>query len=620
MFSDSVLNEIRSRCDIVDVVGRYVSLKKSGQGYQGLCPFHSEKTPSFHVSPVRQMYRCFGSCNKGGNVFTFLMEHEGISFPEAVKKLAQEVGVKVEEDKRFVKTGPKPLTENQERALAALNWATKYFNHLLTQDPQYRFALKYLEKRGLSEKSISKFKIGVSPRGWNTLIGLMTKRGFKWEELLTAGLVVEKEGSKHQGYDRFRERLMFPITDKNGNVVGFGARALKEGDEPKYLNSPDTPLFNKSRILYGLHENQREIRVQNEALVVEGYMDVVGLFERGVCNAVAPMGTALTLEHCREIKSLTSKIITVFDPDAAGISAWHRSMPLFLEAGIFAKDVTLSGGLDPDEFVKQEGAKKFSQLCDQAPQQVTKYLKEIAEKGVLGEKDRTRHLQELTPILSASKRFPDKGALLWDDVSKLLNISLEALEKLVQQSGQRGQAPKPPFEGMKRNLQKPPQTNSKRSQKNPLDWEFFRTSLLNPDSFFTFPKENWLGFVKDPDLEKVLSEAWDTQNKSKMLEKLEAFATTQSCPELSSVLSELLVTEESPSQSDPKLFLELAKRIEERKRAAEIRGLANQVRLSQRLGDGEEQLKLLEQLRNIKVAGLAPAQDPPSPKSGPHDH
>ena len=619
MFSDSVLNEIRSRSDIVEVVGRYVNLKKSGQGYQGLCPFHSEKTPSFHVSPLRQMYRCFGSCNKGGNVFTFLMEHEGISFPEAVRKLAQEVGVKIEEDKRFVKPSPKPLSPNQERALAALAWATKYFNHLLTQDPQYVFALNYLKKRGLTEKSIQKFKLGVSPKGWNTLMGLMMKRGFQWEELLTAGLVVEKEGSQYQGYDRFRERLMFPITDKNGNTVGFGARALKDGEEPKYLNSPDTPLFNKSRILYGLYENQRDIRISNEALVVEGYMDVVGLFEGGIGNAVAPMGTALTLEHCRELKTLTSKIITVFDPDAAGVSAWHRSMALFLESGIFAKDVTLSGGLDPDEFVKKEGAKKFSELCDQAPLQVTKYLKEIAEKGVLGEKDRNKYLQELTPILSASRRFPDKGALLWDDVSKLLNISLEALQKLVQDTASRMLGAKIPVP-LARASSKISPPNQKRSQKNPLDWEFFRACLLNPESFFKIAKESWAEFIREPDLEEILKECWDAQDKTQLLHILEKKAPTLSCPELSAVLSEILIQEETPVLQDPNLFLELVKRIEDRKRKAEIRGLANQVRLSQRLGNSEEQLKLLEQLRNIKASGLAPSNPVDSPKSGPQDH
>jgi len=462
--------------------------------------------------------------------------------------------------------------------------------------------------------------LGVSPKGWNTLMGLLMKRGFKWEELLTAGLVVEKESSKFQGYDRFRERLMFPITDKNGNVVGFGARALKEGDEPKYLNSPDTPLFNKSRILYGLFENQREIRISNEALVVEGYMDVVGLFEGGVGNAVAPMGTALTPEHCRELKSLSSKLITVFDPDAAGISAWHRSMALFLEAGIFAKDVTLPGGLDPDEFVKKEGAKKFSELCDQAPQQVTKYLKEIAEKGTLGEKDRNRYLQELIPILSASRRLPDKGALLWDDVSKLLNISFDALQKLVQQTHDRA----PHTKSVSTPLSPPPSPKGKtgplRSKQDPLDWEFFKNSLLNADAFFKLPKENWVGFVKAPDLEQLLVRVWDTQDKEKMLETLQNCAANQSCPEVSGVLSALLVPEEKTSVTDTSLFLELAKRIEDRKRKAEIRGLANQVRLSQRLGESEEQLKLLERLRNVKASGLTPPPSPGSPKTGPQDH
>lgn len=619
-FSEATLNEIRSRCDIVDVIGRYVSLKKSGQGYQGLCPFHQEKTPSFHVHPGKQVYRCFGSCQKGGNVFTFLMEHESLSFPEAVRRLANDVGVKIEEDKTFSRSAPKPLTNQQERALLALEWAAKYFHHLLTQDAKFGFALKYLEKRGLTKRSIERFRLGVSPRGWSTLIELMTKRGFTWEELLTAGLVVSKEDGKHQGYDRFRERLMFPITDKNGAVVGFGARALKEGDEPKYLNSPDTPLFNKSKILFGLCENQRDIRKKEEALVVEGYMDVVGLFEAGVTNAVAPMGTALTPEHCRELKSVSQKIITVFDPDAAGVNAWHRSVPLFLETGLLAKDVTLPKGLDPDEFVKKEGADKFYALCDQAPQQVTKYLKEIAEKGPLGEKDRAHYLQQLTPILIASRRLPDKGALLWDDISRLLNISFDGIQKLIQESPA-ARFNKPiqtasPSSG--KNLR-----NSKglsRKQKFPLEWEFFRGALKTPESFLTLPKDNWVGALKEPELESLLVTLWDTQNLSQWPQALEHLSTTQTCPEILDAFSEALFKEESPKAQESELFLEVSKRLSERKQKAQIQGLANQVRLSQRLGDDQEQLKLLEQLKKLKISSLSPQGPKNGPKSGPRDH
>lgn len=615
-FSETTLTEIKSRSDIVDVIGRYVNLKKSGQGYQGLCPFHSEKTPSFHVHPIKQVYRCFGSCNKGGNVFTFLMEHEGISFPEAVRRLAKDVGVKIEEDKTFAKKpAPKPLNHLQERALAALEWASKYFNHLLTKDPQFVSAKKYLENRGLSQKSIERFQLGVSPKGWSTLIQMMTKRGFTWDELLTAGLVVPKDDGKHQGYDRFRERLMFPIKDKQGAVIGFGARALKEGDEPKYLNSPDTPLFNKSKILYGLFENQREIRLQGEALVVEGYMDVVGLAEAGVKNAVAPMGTALTPEHCRELKSFSQKVITVFDPDAAGINAWHRSISLFLEAGLVAKDVSLPNGLDPDEFVKKEGSEKFYSLCNQAPQQVTKFLKEVAEKGPLGEKERAQVLNQLTPVLISSKRLPDKGALLWDDVSRLLNISFDGLQKLIQDTSNRFAKPTnlSPVSTVKKN----PSLGSPRKKKFPLDWEFFRMALKNPGSFFEFPKENWVGVMKEPELETLLLQLWETQDPNQWMKNLEALVAHQTCPEILDALSEVLVHEEPQKLQDSILFKEVAKRLSERRQRAQIQGLAQQVRLSQRLGEEGEQIKLLEQLKNLKAQSLQAPPKSPLPEGGP---
>lgn len=601
MFSESTLAEIKSRCDIVDVIGRYVDLKKSGQGYQGLCPFHNEKTPSFHVHPLKQVYRCFGSCQKGGNVFTFLMEHEGLNFPEAVRKLADQVGVRIEEEKTFTKV-PRKVSQEEEKAQGALEWAAKYFHHLLTKKPEYQFALKYLEKRGLSSKSIERFRLGVSPSGWSTLIQAMMKRGFSWEDLLAAGLVVPKEDSKFKGYDRFRERLMFPITDKNGKVVGFGARALKEGDEPKYLNSPETAFFNKSRILYGLFENQRDIRLNAEALVVEGYMDVVGLFEAGVTNAVAPMGTALTLEHCRELKSLAQKVVTVFDPDAAGVNAWHRSVSLFLEAGLFAKDVSLDGGLDPDEFVKKHGAKTFYQLCDEAPQQTTKYLKEIAEKGVLGEKDRNKYLQELIPVLVASRRLPDKGALLWDDVSRLLNISFDALKKLVQDSNARVTPSTP---AVMPSPQRPRASSAaKPIEKNLLDWEFLRLSLKYPERFLAFPKEDWFSFLKEPSVQNILDKLSQASDPATFQNRLEGLAASAEDPRLLSLLTGSLfgaTPPQQPEESDEKeLFDEVAKRLSERKQKAQIKGLANQVRLSQRLGNSEEQIKLLEQLRKLK--------------------
>lgn len=249
MFSERTIEEVRTRIDIVELIGEYVELKKSGTSYKGLCPFHGEKTPSFHVQPLKQIFHCFG-CHKGGNCFTFLTGVEGINFPEAVKKLAARVGVVIEEEQSFASHSAKEpqISALEDRSYAALEWAAKYFNYLLLEVTENTAVLDYCKHRGLSLKTIQKFRMGVSPKGWNTLMTAMFKKGFIFSELVAAGLVIPKEGKSDEGYDRFRERLMFPITNRDGKVVGFGARLLtEEKEQPKYLNSPESILFSKRK-------------------------------------------------------------------------------------------------------------------------------------------------------------------------------------------------------------------------------------------------------------------------------------------------------------------------------------------------------------------------------------
>lgn len=603
MYSQATLDEIRNRCDIVEVIGHYVHLKKSGISYSGLCPFHGEKTPSFNVNPQKQIYRCFGACHQGGNVFTFLMAIEGVTFPEAVKRLARKVGVELEEEKFFRPQAAAPVAPQQKRALEALEWAAKYFHYLLKEDEQYAFARKYVEGRGLTQKSIDRFRMGVSPRGWNTLLGHMVKRGFTLEELVFAGLVTPKEDSPQKGYDRFRGRLMFPILDKEGMVVGFGARALAEEDQPKYLNSSDSPIFSKSKILYGLYENQREIRLKAETLVVEGYMDVVGLSEAGVANAVAPMGTALTEEHCAMIKSFTQKVITVFDPDKAGIDAWHRSVHLFLQNGILARDLTLPGGLDPDEYVKENSAEKFYELCAHAPQQITKYLKEIAGQGALTDEQKSKYLQQLAPILIASKRLPDRGVFLWDDTSRVLNVSIDALKRLTEETCSRAPRPGTTPGAPPSPTRKAPTLVSGLARNFPREWEFFNACLEHPEEFLSYPTEEWIGFLKSPAIETVLKDLRLCTSVDAFNAQLEKMMHTEAHPEILAAVAAALMPAPVDSSAEAKVpFEPVAARIRQRRLEAEMHAIAKQIHLSQRMGDSESQLNLLKKLKDLRAA------------------
>lgn len=601
MISDLTLNTIRERIDIVELVSEYVQLKRAGQSYVGLCPFHGEKTPSFHVHTSKQCFHCFG-CHKGGNIFTFLSAIEGLSFPQTVEKLADRAGVTIEKNARTQIRSATPAPAPSElRILEANEWAAKYFHYLLTEVDEGKGALEYLTDRSITPETIKRFQLGVAPKGWNTLLTLMGRRGFQPAELARAGLAIEKSETPGRYYDRFRERLMFPIRNKDGRCIGFGARILKdEPNQPKYLNSPESESFSKRKTLYGLWENQRGIRLAAEAILVEGYMDVIGLAQAGIQNAIATMGTALTEDHCLWIRTLTRKAITVFDPDRAGADAWHRSVHLFLEAGIFARDLTLPEGMDPDEFAIREGAEKFRALCEKAPRQVTKMLKEIAARGSLSEKERGDILTKLTPILIASRRLPDR-ALLWDDVSMLLNVSHSALQSLVNEKS--GVKTATNTSASPRVAARPaPRPGAKKSSLPPLELTFFRLALQKPERFLSHPAEEWLPNLQHPEIHRWLEKLHRSTDPDEFLLTLDQLVQSVEDQELVPYASEgMFIPDERTNSSSAEEFDGVLSGLRRARREREIRALSAQVKLAQKLGDGPEQMSLLEKLRALRA-------------------
>jgi DNA primase len=604
MFPAHFLEELRARIDIVELVGQYVPLKKAGTSFAGLCPFHKEKSPSFHVHPQKQCFHCFG-CHKGGNVFTFLCAIEGLSFPDAVRKLADRVGIAIVEERRS--GGPRrpepqaPPPETQ-RLYDALEWAAKYFHYLLLEHRDYESVRAYVKSRGLLPETLRRFRIGASPRGWSTLLDTMARRGFSTETLVAAGLAVPKEGSPGKAYDRFRERLMFPILDPSGRVVGFGARILEETlgqPSAKYLNSPESALFSKRRILYGLSENQRGIRLRGEAVLVEGYMDVVGLAQAGVDNAVATMGTAVTEEHCRNLRKLTKRVTTVFDPDRAGAEAWHRSVHLFLQAGLFAKDLTLPDGKDPDEYVREAGAEAFYAQCAQAPRQVTKLLKEIAGKR-LSEEERAKALELLTPILVASRALPDR-ALLWDDIALALRVSVESLRAIAETAAARLRVgapetkppgPKPPIRLA--DLQK----RRGRPTVDVLTREFFRAALLCPKPFLALPESQWKPWLREERRQTLLTELHGLSDESAFRQALERLSRTESDGDIAGQLVEAAL-QEGPTPEQLTEFQALVRKLDERRRKDQVHQLATQAKFAEKLGSGDDPVQLLDQMVSI---------------------
>jgi DNA primase len=359
---EETIQEVLLRADIVDIVGEYVHLKKSGANYKGLCPFHGEKTPSFTVSPSKGLYHCFG-CRASGNVMRFLMQHEHLTFPEAVRMLAIRYGVRIPE----ASSGG-----GQQDALQPLyalhEAAATFFHRCLLRDPAAQQARLYCRQRQISSDVATRFTLGYAPSTWEALAQEMQRQGFSEELLVQSGLVATRD-RKPGVYDRFRHRLMFPIHDRQGRPVAFGGRLLEGSNAshaPKYLNSPETPIFRKSRILYGLHLARHSVRQEGRALIVEGYTDVIACHRHGITNAIGTLGTALTEQHVGVLRSLVSEVVLVFDGDTAGGAAAERSIGLFLEAGMRVRIVELPSGEDPDSFLQRRGRETFVRHVEEA--------------------------------------------------------------------------------------------------------------------------------------------------------------------------------------------------------------------------------------------------------------
>ena len=432
--AQSFIQELLARADVVEVVGRYVQLKKSGANFMGLCPFHAEKTPSFSVSPAKQFYHCF-SCGKHGDAINFLMEHTGASFTEAVHELAQQCGLSVPEDTRSPQEKARDAQQSQRRATLSqvLARASQAYRQRLKDAPR---AIGYLKKRGLTGQIASRFALGYAPEGWRTLAGVFPD--YADPLLVESGLVIagEGEGGPERRYDRFRDRIMFPIRSVKGEVIGFGARVLGN-EKPKYLNSPETPVFHKGSELYGLYEARAALREKGYALVVEGYMDVVALAQLGFANAVATLGTACTPQHVQKLFRFTASVVFSFDGDAAGQRAASKALQAALPYASDTRSVKflfLPGGHDPDSFIRTEGAQAFAAAVA-AAEPLSRFLLQTAAQDcdMSSAEGRARFAAQARPLW---QQLP-AGALaqqILADIAQQTHIDARELAQLWGQS------------------------------------------------------------------------------------------------------------------------------------------------------------------------------------------
>ena len=384
------LDELLARTDLVDLVSEYVPLNKKGRNYWGLCPFHSEKTPSFSVSQDKQIYKCFG-CGKGGGAINFVMEMESLPFREAVALLCKRVGLEMPQ------TGSDPRFRERRERLLALNKAAARVFHAQLYSPQGGEGLAYLRRRGLSQRTLTNFGLGFAPNQWSFLLDAMSKEGYDKRDLLDAGLAVSNQDGRI--YDRFRNRVMFPIINVRGEVIGFGGRVMDDST-PKYLNSPDTLLYNKSRNLFALNIARKS--KAGRVILTEGYMDTIALHQAGFDSAVASLGTALTQDHAQLLARYFKDAVISYDGDSAGVSAAQRAIPLLEKAGLSVRVLQVRGAKDPDEFIKAFGPEAFSKLLNESENQVDYRLEQIRKKFDLGDDtQRIAFLQEAARLIAA---------------------------------------------------------------------------------------------------------------------------------------------------------------------------------------------------------------------------
>lgn len=377
LFSENTLEQIRAASDIVDVIGSYIPLKKAGANFTALCPFHKEKSPSFNVNASRQIFHCFG-CHKGGDVFTFVKEYENISFVEAVKRLADRAHIPLEAEK----DGAGAQTRHLKDTLLQIHeQITQRWQNALATDAAGQIARDYLAKRGVSAEAVKLFRLGYAPDAWDDTVNWAKSKGFEIGDVEKAGLVIRKEETDRY-YDRFRGRLMFPICDEQGRVIGFSGRVLA-GDEKtaKYVNSPETPIFTKSKVFFGLDKSKRAILDAGHAIVCEGQLDLIACYMAGVKNIVAPQGTAFTSDHARIIKRYVNEVVLCFDSDNAGQNAAVRSLDSLLASGLAVRVAVVPAPHDPDSFIKEHGGEAFVSLVGGAKGFFDYYLERLCAQN-----------------------------------------------------------------------------------------------------------------------------------------------------------------------------------------------------------------------------------------------
>lgn len=589
--AEADINEVRERNNIVEVISEYVSLKKAGRTYKGLCPFHKEKTPSFVVDPLKQLYHCFG-CGEGGNAFTFVMKADNLDFPEAVEALARRIGYAL----HYERAGGPEVKSQQARLFDANGEAVEYYHHILLSEEKGKRAREYLKSRGYSRDIVETFKLGYALNEWEGLTKDLYKKGYKPEELDRAGLSIK--GEKGSYYDRFRDRVIFPIFDIKGRPVGFGGRVLDDS-LPKYINSPETPIYHKGSLLYNLSNAKGEIVREEKALVVEGYTDVIALHAAGVKNVVATLGTAFTLDHLRLLARFTEQVALVFDADLAGKSAAERGLELLGESKVDISVAVLPEGLDPAEVIGQKGEVEFRKLIDQALPLIDFCLMQTIGKHDLSRpQGRIRASEEALAIVAAlSSKIAQEEALR--TLAGKIAVSEDALrlefkKHLSRQSRGRRETVEPePAQPMSSQLAGDPELIAQAQREK----EILKLVLQHTLEFKDKETELSEDLFVAPEFRKLFVLIKD-RIKSGMIEPADVVTQIKEA-ELQKSFSQLLI-EPILADDREKYFGDISKRMKEFQLQRQINNLKKELNDPELLKDEKAHFALFERLQKLE--------------------
>ncbi len=587
---DEKIGEIRERTSIVDLVSQYLSLKKTGRNHIGLCPFHSEKTPSFTVNEEKEIFHCFG-CGTGGNVFSFIMRMEGKSFPEAVEELAEKAGVELpKKGENFNDEAARKRETDKNQFLSLHKEAAALYHKFLMKSGDGEHARSYLKSRGIDNALAKAWQLGFGGKGWSALTDSLEKKEHR-QAAEKSGLILPNKQGGH--YDRFRERLLFPISDIRGNVIAFGGRTLTD-DLPKYVNSPESDIYRKGKVLYGLDKTKEEIRSGGEAILVEGYMDLIALYRAGIRNVAATLGTALTTDQAQLLKRFCKRVIVLFDGDQAGQKAALRSVEILTSAGLSPFVLVLPDGDDPDSFVNKKGEEQLSLLLKEAPTGIDFVIeKELAKRPRLSPADKTEIIRNVAPFIKGIEDNLER-ALTVKKVAETTDVDERLILEALGSKPRRER--KTPVKEKKR------QPSQGENRERSAEESIVKLMLLDEEVLSSVCSTDLFNYFRDASLKQIGEKIIELYPAGGDID-LSSLMQSIGDEELSSLISKLAIKDEAYAEcSTMTYFRDSDRHIRESHRKEEEKRVSREIKEAQSRNDQERVSVLYKEKQKILKA------------------